>query len=1294
MELRFVSYDRLGNRRGPVPNFLEGMLNLSRNELSTISLHYDYAGVNHTFLDDTPELSVETYINNAWVEIRNTRVRCLTVDHDRLEEVPTRRFDFLGIGESLRGVLVYSSYGQAVNDDGKVVFKLSNVGRILRTIWDNAVSRGFEGFVLDFTPTHDSAGQPWNKTFTISYSIDNNLLSIMSQLVAQGLMDYEWDGRTLKVYNPNTVLGTDKTLGSSPIRFAGSGDAAGVDSAPEMVDFGHLASHVVVFGEDNLRWEFATGADLPEGRREIVLTYSGVDDEGTARILADPHILKAQNFLKNTTRQFHLSPDTKLYPIHDYTVGDWVNVQRGLVFEKMRIYGINLQVNQNGTQGYVMFGDKIDDLLVMMYQKIQAMTGGIANEGSKPLTPKGRIPSAPTGVAVSSDAYIDESGQTRGTLTMNWAHNGKDTKGESVVIREYVAYYRKAGTTSWDRLFATPEKSGAQSPIEVYDGNHDLMTYQVMVRAVSGAGLVSDDSAIQNVTMEQDVLPPPKPSVPTVSTWLRSVTVKWDGKGQSGSGAPMVMPPDFSHIRVWEAVSQDMVGAVQVGSLFGDYDSMTTGARAVDVAIWYGFTAVDLSENESEMSGVISVTPVANVNLKEITNSLDAADIQITNIGSEALKDKAITTSKLNDNAVVGTKVDAATVGAAVGAYVELDVKQLRVSVANMDEAVINKLWVDVVNSRKITSDMVVIGRGVNGIADEYFQSEQVKTVRHTLAGWGSWGVSGANGLNVYTAPSIVDDGNPRFFYLDTSTTPYLQGSYIPVEAGQRWRLSAMFSTTDGGPRGGVRYITRNGTTGTSTSTLKLRDGTDNIFETPGTLKAFERVYTVPTDVTHVMPYLEFDAFCTAITLYGGITMTNMATASLIVDGAIATKHLTVTEDMTVKLLSVHKVKAIEIDTNDLTADTGFVGAMRTGILTSDSIVSTMIHATGGITSKHTITGATIQSNAAPLTGIKFSSSSFQAFGQQGATFTINALTGFVEGTGVWRTGTKGNYINMYGDDKGGMLQFFTGNGGGRGSIWARTIDGVDRMSFAVSDLDPSTAGKLPVVVLTPNKAYLRYGARAIEVGNNNGAEELVLDATDAAVIVRGNMDLRSGRTEYRYGSATPLAYVGQRPESGGSPDFEIRALEGGIRLVGLVQSLATYGATTTTPANMVVTASGDVQRSSSASRYKLDQREMVLSDSLLNVTMKDWVDKGEWERAQGFSNGRPNDEDGALAYDALNLRRIPGLIAEDLEAQGLEQFVIYGADGKTEGVMYDRFALAQIAKLVERVKALESLAP
>lgn len=128
---------------------------------------------------------------------------------------------------------------------------------------------------------------------------------------------------------------------------------------------------------------------------------------------------------------------------------------------------------------------------------------------------------------------------------------------------------------------------------------------------------------------------------------------------------------------------------------------------------------------------------------------------------------------------------------------------------------------------------------------------------------------------------------------------------------------------------------------------------------------------------------------------------------------------------------------------------------------------------------------------------------------------------------------------------------------------------------------------------------------------------------------------------------------------------------------------------TTSSPANLFITAGGVHQRVTSAARYKIDPQELDLPDSLLDVPVEWWIDLGEAERlADMLDSPRPWTADQQRTYDDVSLRRVPGFIAEKVEASGGEAFVNYTPDGEVDGVMYDRFVGARTAVLARRAEA------
>lgn len=128
-----------------------------------------------------------------------------------------------------------------------------------------------------------------------------------------------------------------------------------------------------------------------------------------------------------------------------------------------------------------------------------------------------------------------------------------------------------------------------------------------------------------------------------------------------------------------------------------------------------------------------------------------------------------------------------------------------------------------------------------------------------------------------------------------------------------------------------------------------------------------------------------------------------------------------------------------------------------------------------------------------------------------------------------------------------------------------------------------------------------------------------------------------------------------------------------------------------TSAANMHVSATGAVYRSTSAARFKIDPQPMDLPDSLLEVPVKAWIDLGHAEAyAELYDAPHPRTELQSLIMDDLSMERVPGIVAEEVEAAGGHAFVTYGMDGSVEGVAYDRLALARTEILARQVKQLQ----
>lgn len=626
MQFRFVAYNRLGAERGVLPQFLQANPLLEDNELPTLTIHYPRDEPSVTLLENQPEIAFQyCTTDGVWVEPDNARWTLQSTDEDEIEEVPTRSYTFIGIGEALRGIHVYDDMGLALNDEGRVKFGTVTPGRIINMIWARAVSRGWKGFSKSFTDTHDSNGVAWPQRINTSFAMENSGEAVLGYLVRAGMCDFSWSGRTLNLY-VNNGNHREKANIANPVRLNLSGGPASIDSGPSLTDREGMASHVVVLGEEGLRWTFPTGAILPEGRREVFLSYSGVDEEATARVFADPTIIKYSNKLSNVTRQFHLNDSTLVKPFLDYQVGDYVLVERDSGWERMRIFSLSIQIDENGIQGYVSLGDKIDTLLERLNEKVQRNNGTVITEGSNPPAPSTRKPTRPTNLRVSSEPHRDQNSRPMSSVTVAVDHNGKDSAGQPIVIDFFQVDYRPDQNASWAPLFRlNSDGGGTYGPLATfYQGL--LQTYHFRVRAVSVKGVYSDYSTPLAVTMVADRTPPEKPSKPVASARLGVFKVETDHLAWNGNR----QPPDYHYQIIEMSTAPNGAAWVEVGQIVPPIKEFVIGGQPYSTR-WFRTIALDRTGNRSEPSDSASATTTKLVDDDLILSEIDAAKTVIKN---------------------------------------------------------------------------------------------------------------------------------------------------------------------------------------------------------------------------------------------------------------------------------------------------------------------------------------------------------------------------------------------------------------------------------------------------------------------------------------------------------------------------------------------------------------------------------------------------------------------------------------------------------------------------------------
>lgn len=201
-----------------------------------------------------------------------------------------------------------------------------------------------------------------------------------------------------------------------------------------------------------------------------------------------------------------------------------------------------------------------------------------------------------------------------------------------------------------------------------------------------------------------------------------------------------------------------------------------------------------------------------------------------------------------------------------------------------------------------------------------------------------------------------------------------------------------------------------------------------------------------------------------------------------------------------------------------------------------------------------------------------------------------------------------------------------------------------------------------------------------IALGNSNG--------TDVFTVDRNGLSHSVGLTAPNVYAPTRLHTKLVQPD-GATDDLHLESGTG----TSMVRSNSIYNVTNSHGANVYVTVHGGLARVASASKYKQDIHDMydldTLSAALLKAKPKYWFDKPSIQDIvdSASKNKEPNP-------DATTAEQ-PGLIAEDLQALGLDKFLYYGLDGELEGVDYSKLwvlLIPVLSKLRDDVATLKGV--
>ena len=617
LHARLVAYRPFGARIGVLAEPVSFSASMLHNDDGAISIEYSMlSGDAQAFdreLTDGLEVAVEVSDGTGYREPDNARF----VITGRSGKTDDRTRTVTYSGQSISWLLSKaenndSSHLLADGDNkGKRPFYSSNPGVILKTLLDENKARGgvATGLTLGFDTAKDAGGAAWARKYTLYYSLGTDLQTILSSLVNGGGCDWRTSGRTLKLWNADSAALSRDLSKSIVLQLARD-----ISEAPFEESIADLASTILVEGDNNLLFRMDNpSAPTPWGKWESYSSQGGVSDKDTAQAFMASTLADAARVRGQYTRDLVTSGVDSL-PLIDFHTGDWITAPTVSHGEKVRVQEIDLSMRQGeGLSASIALNDIKYDASVKQARKIKGITGGAALAGSEGGTTASsdrdhRVPKAPLGLIVQTDAYIGSDGYAHGLATASWSAVTEATNNTAIEISNYAvewklhkdgAPWHSAGTTDKTQLGFGGLDCGTQIEVRV----RAMPTY---------SDKLGEWSSVFVATVESDTTPCSVPSKPVLSSELGVVTVHWDGRTSTGTQ----MESDFDHIEVGEGVNADgmtVISATQSGR--GDYviTGLTAGSQHS-----YALRSVDHAGNRSAWSAIATVTVASAVSPDEV----------------------------------------------------------------------------------------------------------------------------------------------------------------------------------------------------------------------------------------------------------------------------------------------------------------------------------------------------------------------------------------------------------------------------------------------------------------------------------------------------------------------------------------------------------------------------------------------------------------------------------------------------------------------------------------------------
>lgn len=710
---RLVAYDTTGNKLGFLPYPLEWQASLTDSTTSALSLSYTTteAGGEHLKRGLAEGLEVALEISNrqgAWIEPPQGRYLFLRREADPTDATGTLKLELPGYAWLLQTAIISDAMGGFEVD--KRIFQNTPAGKIIATLIAEARARGALSTVeLDFTAELDSAGQSWDVTMQeLNLDVGATVLSVLEGFAEQGILSWQFQERTLQVFNAHGALERRLDQGKAPVRLF----ASDFREAPQTESIEALASHFIVRTVQTTEVMRNELAPTPWGRWERYQKVEGVGGKGTVKAMVQAAMERASRVTGQLTRDLVLTANSVFLPVEDYSCGDWILAPGpGGKTQPLRVRQFTISSDSTGLMAAnVVLGDRFTEYDEATQKTLALLTGGATIGGANTSGGMSMVPdpAAPVTVVVGSRAYIDQAGRARATANLSWNLQYDTARGAGFVVEG--RNISEGGEDAVWRELAISFRTGAD-----IDSLPAGTVWEFRVAGFNGTK-TTPWVASERVTLAKDSGAgdlAPTPGLATSKVGL--LLVEWDGQVQLPGGGTGGTPADFGSIEVGYSTSPTPPQTAQASMQVSPCTVPVTGIpKGTEVYVWTRL--VDTGGNRTEW---VPTSPA-----KLTVRGIDAPDLEADSItANEALMGLVIAGVARVMN------LQAQQISGQTGDFVKAFVKAF-----TADSATVGTFWADLIVGRTISADMINGGT----IRANTFYLEGVKVEPATMSGMGS----------------------------------------------------------------------------------------------------------------------------------------------------------------------------------------------------------------------------------------------------------------------------------------------------------------------------------------------------------------------------------------------------------------------------------------------------------------------------------------------------------------------------------------------------------------------------